>query len=140
MRKSLCTYEDIYLITNVLISQLTLAIFRWIKISQTQLQYVRFIFTRCSLSDCMFRLSSLGHHQVVSLNRGNYTLYNMIQYVKFYCYSTRSRSCCHHSSTRYRRVHTTNSEQQRKSYTPLFNYSKQLPNWGYKAEYRKHHL
>jgi len=40
-------------------------------------------FTRRSLSDYMFRLSSLGHHQVVSLYRGNYTMCNMIQYVKF---------------------------------------------------------
>jgi len=40
-------------------------------------------FTRCSLSDYMFRLSSLGHHQVVSLYRGNYTMYDMMQYVKF---------------------------------------------------------
>ena len=29
----------------------------------------------------MFRLSSLGHHQVVSLYRGHYTAYGMIQYV-----------------------------------------------------------
>jgi len=39
-------------------------------------------FTRCSLSDYMFRLSSLGHHQVVSLYRGNYAMYNMTQYVQ----------------------------------------------------------
>jgi len=29
----------------------------------------------------MFRLSSLGHHQGVSLYRGNYKVYGMIQYV-----------------------------------------------------------
>ena len=29
------------------------------------------------LSDCMFRLSSLGHHQFVRLYRRNYTMYNM---------------------------------------------------------------
>ena len=29
----------------------------------------------------MFRLSSLGHHQVVSHYRGNYTVYVMKQYV-----------------------------------------------------------
>jgi len=40
-------------------------------------------FTRCSLSDYIFRLSSLGHHQVVSLYRGNYTMHDTIQYVKF---------------------------------------------------------
>jgi hypothetical protein len=31
--------------------------------------------------DYMFRLSSLGHHHVVSHYRGNYTIYGMIQYV-----------------------------------------------------------
>jgi len=40
-------------------------------------------FTRFSLSDYMFRLSSVGHHQVVSFYLGNYTMYDMIQYVKF---------------------------------------------------------
>jgi len=34
----------------------------------------------------MFRLSSLDHHQVVSLPRGNYTIYGMIQYVKLNYY------------------------------------------------------
>jgi len=29
----------------------------------------------------MFRLSSLGHRQVVSLNRGNYTINGVIQYI-----------------------------------------------------------
>ena len=29
----------------------------------------------------MFRLSSLGHHQVVSNYRGNYTIYGMMQYL-----------------------------------------------------------
>jgi len=50
-------------------------------------------FTRCRLSDYMFLLSSLGHHQIVSLYRGNYTMYDLIQYVKFYYYFTRSRFC-----------------------------------------------
>jgi len=39
-------------------------------------------FTRYILSDYMFRLSSLGHHHVVILYRGNYTMYDMIQYVE----------------------------------------------------------
>ena len=43
----------------------------------------------------MFRLSSLGHHQIISLYRGNYTIYYMIQYGKlnyyyYYYYSKRS--------------------------------------------------
>ena len=29
----------------------------------------------------MFRIPSLGHHQAVSLYRGNYTIYGMIKYV-----------------------------------------------------------
>jgi len=40
-------------------------------------------FTRRSLSDYMFRLSSLGHHQVVSLYRGKKSMCDMIQYVEF---------------------------------------------------------
>jgi len=47
-------------------------------------------FTRCSLSDYMFRLSSLGHHQVVSLYRGNYTMYGMIQYVELLLFNETS--------------------------------------------------
>jgi len=39
-------------------------------------------FTRRSLSDYKFQLSSLGHRQVVSLYRGNYTMCDMMQYVE----------------------------------------------------------
>jgi len=41
-------------------------------------------FKRSSLGDYLFRLSSLGHHQVVNLYRGNYTIYGMVQYVKLF--------------------------------------------------------
>ena len=35
-----------------------------------------YLFTRCSLKvKYMFRPSSIGHHQVISLYRGNYTIY-----------------------------------------------------------------
>jgi len=40
-------------------------------------------FARCSLSDYMFRLFSLGHRQVLSLYRGHYKMYDMIKYVEF---------------------------------------------------------
>jgi len=41
-------------------------------------------FKTCRLSDYMFRLSSLGHHQVLGLYWGNYTVYDTIQYVVSY--------------------------------------------------------
>ena len=45
-------------------------------------------------SDYKFRLSSLGHHQVVSIYRGSYTIYGMIHYVNLNYYdSTRSHFC-----------------------------------------------
>jgi len=38
-----------------------------------------YLFTSCSLKiDYMFRLSSLGHRQVVSHNLGNYTIYDTV--------------------------------------------------------------
>jgi len=37
----------------------------------------------------MFRLSSLSYHQVVSLYRGNYTIYGMIKYVNIKIIMTR---------------------------------------------------
>ena len=48
--------------------------------SQTQSVHVLFIYLqgRVFKGDYMFRPSSLGHHQVISLYRGNYTVYDRI--------------------------------------------------------------
>jgi len=52
------------------------------KMSQTQLVHVLLI-TSCNLKvDYMFRLYSLGRHQVISLYRGNYTIYDTICGIK----------------------------------------------------------
>jgi len=49
------------------------------KMSQTQLVHV-FV---CSLKvDYVFWLSLLGHHQVIRLYRGNYTIYDTIYEIK----------------------------------------------------------
>jgi len=40
--------------------------------SQKQLVHVLFIYKVKLKSDYMFRTFTFGHHQVVSLNRGNY--------------------------------------------------------------------
>ena len=50
--------------------------FKWIWINQTQAEHVWFIL------QYTFRLSSLGHHQVASLYRGNYKMYDMAQLVR----------------------------------------------------------
>jgi len=42
-----------------------------------------YLLTRCSLKvDYMFRLSLLGRHQVISLYRGNYTIYDTMCEIK----------------------------------------------------------
>jgi len=65
------------------------------KMSQTQSVHVLFIYLqgRVFKGDYMFRPSSLGHHQVISLYRGNYTIYDTIFDIKSLLFKL-FNNCC----------------------------------------------